>query len=317
MALDQLQATCNHTPMGHQFYHVLCPTQSLTKRATIVAFGCLLLIGLLFTAYSTISKYLSTPPSPKKSSNPEIDEQATLDSAKNQPVSQPEINEQAKRSKVDHLKSMEFVGKLMSSKTYNTFQPVNREIATLATSYFDHIATFKTALKAYQNNHPWDQEEVLQAADLLMQTAYKVSCLTLEDLKPFTETLIEYGHHERTYAQALTKQDSYQIHTSYYCTNVYHWIRAGIFWDGNEVRYPTVSEAYAHRFYKEGTRENSWNALYNDYCDQLRVYVNEEDLRKADERLANWTVKDTESKIFIGVPDKQPGHGKAFLDGIL
>jgi len=308
MSLDSMQAACNHTPMGHLFYHVLCPTQSLTKRATIVAFGCLLLVGGLFAAYSAISKYLSTPPSPKKPSNPEIDEQATLDNSKNESVSQPEI--------VDNLKPMEFVGKLMNSKHYNTFQPVNCEIATLATSYFDHIATFKTALKAHQIN-PWDQEDVLQAADALIKIAYKISCLTLEDLKPFTETLIKYGHNERTYAQALTQQDSYQIHTSYYCTNVYHWIRAGILWDGNEVRYPTVSEAYAHRFYKKETRENSWNAMYNDYCDRLRSYVNEEDLKKADERLANWTVKDTESKTFKGVPDKQPGHQYAFLDGIL
>jgi hypothetical protein len=71
MSLDPMQVACTHSTMGHVFYHVLCPTQSLTTRVTKCGFVGLLLIGAVFATYSAISKYFSTPSIPK---DPEIDQ---------------------------------------------------------------------------------------------------------------------------------------------------------------------------------------------------------------------------------------------------
>lgn len=93
MSSNPLQATCTHTTMGHLFYHVLCPTQSLTARVTTVVGGGLLLIGALFAAYSLISRYISTPSAKSLAHQPidlsvidalglDLDEEATVDASK-------------------------------------------------------------------------------------------------------------------------------------------------------------------------------------------------------------------------------------------
>src|SRR5579872_4997046 len=70
----QVQDACSHTTIGHMFYHVLCPNQSLTTRVTHVVFGCLLLVGGIFAIYSFITNRSSTPASPK---TPEVEKQAS------------------------------------------------------------------------------------------------------------------------------------------------------------------------------------------------------------------------------------------------
>ncbi len=95
MSSNPLRAACTHTTMGHLFYHVLCPTQSLITRVTTVVGGCLLLIGGLFTAYSRISRYISTstPAAKSLAHQPidlsvidtlglDLDEEATVDASK-------------------------------------------------------------------------------------------------------------------------------------------------------------------------------------------------------------------------------------------
>jgi hypothetical protein len=300
MSSSPVQAACNHTKMGHMFYHVLCPAQSLTKRATTVAFGCLLLVGVLFAAYSAISKYFFTPATKLAETYPDPD---------------PEIGKTARQFTLDSLTNypdttaLQFVNRGFDASQMN--QPVNPQIAVLANLYWDiHYEAFVEVMKHHQNN-PWDQEEVLQAADALMKVAYTIGCLTLEDLKPFTERLKGKGD-ERTYAKALVLQDSYQYRTFYYCTNAYHWIRGGIAWDGKQLEFPggpmgpmlPIPDTFAQLFYQEGTKQHSWNQLYNDYCNRVRSYVKEGDLE--DKRHVNWTVKDTGIKTFDRTPDTQP-----------
>jgi hypothetical protein len=201
-------------------------------------------------------------------------------------------------------------------------QPIDTRIPHIANFHWTvHYKAFEEALKRHQDNNPWEQEEVLQAADTLMKSAYTVSCLTLEDLKPFIDTngtkTIEYGDIAMPYVAALTAQNSYQYRTFYYCTDAYHWIRGAIVYghtyqgDGLDYANGPTPETHAHPFYNEGTIQNSWNQLYNDYCDRVRSYVKEEDLRKkrwegGDQRHANWTRKDTEVKTFYHTPDTQP-----------
>jgi len=310
MSLDPMQATSTHSTMSHMFYNVLCPTQSLTKRVTIVVGGGLLLIGGLYTAYSIISKYFVTSSSPKLPSYPEI----------------PEVGKQAILATIDRLKDNPNIKPHRFEAGYcgdRTHQPVNAQIAHLTPLYFADFKALEEALKRHQNN-PWEQEEVLQAADALMKTAYTIGCLTLQDLHPFTERLkggfierLKGGGKERTYADALRIQDSYPYQAFFCCTRAYHWIRGGLVWDDKKQRldHPTVyidskpifvTETYAQRFYEEGTKQHSWNQLYNDYCDRVRSYVKEEDLWIADERHVKWTRKDTGIETFFHTPDTLP-----------
>lgn len=146
-----------------------------------------------------------------------------------------------------------------------------------------------------------------------MKISYAISNLTLDDLKSFTEARASQGDN-RTYAKALTVQDSYQYRTFYYCTNAYHWLRGEIVWSTDpwnqdeEGLFPpqTISEGHAKAFYQQGTIQNSWNELYNNYCDRIRLYVNEKELRSADNRHFTWTKKDTGIQSFSSVPDTQP-----------
>lgn len=197
------------------------------------------------------------------------------------------------------------------SGSSKTNQPVNQEIALLTTLYWDvYFAAFEQEVKKHAE--PWSQPTVIQAADDLMKIGYAISCLTLEDLPAFTESLNSKGI-KRTYAEALTIQDSYQYRTYYYCTNAYHWIRGGIAWskgpwsDEEGLFQPQATpKAHAEPFYREGTEQSGWRALYNDYCDRVRSYVKEADLKKADNRHFTWTKKDEGEKSFFHIPDTQP-----------
>jgi hypothetical protein len=288
------------------FYHVLCPNQLLAKRVTNVVCGCLLLIGVLFAAYSAITKYFSTSPA-ITAKNVDVDYTAHEKLYEHYSG----IGKSAIEFAIDSLKGnpdttpLKFTaGWLDASETH---QPVNTQIAFLANLYLVvHVEAFEEAIKRHQNNDPWKQEEVLQAADALMKVAYTISSLTLEDLKPFTERLKD-GENKRTYAESLTRQDSYQYRTFYDCTRAYHWIRGGIVWYGEKFGYlKPISEAHAQLFYEEGTIQHSWNQLYNDYCDRVRSYVKEEDLKMADQRHVHWTIKDTGAETFDSIPGTRP-----------
>lgn len=192
-----------------------------------------------------------------------------------------------------------------------TNQPVNQEIALLTALYWD---VYFKALEQEVKKHaePWSQPAVIQAADDLMKIGYAISCLTLEDLPKFIEFLDSKGV-KRTYAEALTIQDSYQYRTYYNCTQTYHWIRGGIAWrksEGNDEEglfHPReVPKAHADRFYQEGTVQSGWRVLYNDYCDRVRLYVKEDELRGADNRHITWTKKDEGEKTFRQIPDTLP-----------
>lgn len=192
-----------------------------------------------------------------------------------------------------------------------TNQPINQEIALMTTLYWDvYFAAFEQEVKKHAD--PWSQPKVIQAADDLIKIGYAISCLTLEDLPGFTQALESKGT-KRTYAEALTIQDSYQYRTYYYCTNAYHWIRGGIAWskskwsDKEGLFQPRETpKTHADNFYQQGTIQSGWRALYNDYCDRVRLYVKEADLQEADNRHFTWTKKDEGGKTFSHTPDTQP-----------
>lgn len=199
-----------------------------------------------------------------------------------------------------------------------TNQPINQEIALLINLYWDvSFKALEEATKAHGDN-PWAHQNVIQAADELIKIGYAITCLTLEDLPEFTQALESKGT-KRTYAKALTTQDSYQYRTYYSCTRAYHWVRGAATWvedkydeeNGGYLGHPKkASKAHADLFYQEGTIQCGWRQLYNDHCDRIRSYVKESDLQQADNRHFTWTQKDEDTffkgRTFSDGPDSLP-----------
>ncbi len=184
--------------------------------------------------------------------------------------------------------------------------PVNPEISLLISLYWDkYREKFSEAIKANPID-TWNQKAVLDAADRLMKIAYAISVLTLEDLPRF---IVQKSF--CTYARALTRQDSYQYRTFFYVTQVYHYLRSALNsqQSGDDVKYvypEQIPTEHAQQFYKPGTIQNTWNLLYNDYCNRVRMYVSESNLRLADTRHVSWTRKDTGEASFRPIPDTLP-----------
>jgi hypothetical protein len=229
---------------------------------------------------------------------------------------QPAVCEQAMefaKSQLDKHKDIKpFVFSNFWTGPEGTDQPVNQDIPLLTAIYRRFYCEFEQELKKYKDNNPWSQPSVIQAASSLMKISYAISRLTLEDLPAFTRRIEESKEKKLTYAEALTKQDSYQYRTYYYCTRAYHWIRGELTWKKEEDEPETlfhpheISKEHAALFYQGGTVQLEWRMLYNDYCERVRGIVDEESLKKADNRHFNWIRKDEGVKTFYHTPDTFP-----------
>jgi len=192
-------------------------------------------------------------------------------------------------------------------------QPTNVEInQSMYLLWHTLYPKLKSAMQKYASTEkPWEQAEVITAADACMKVAYSVSCLTLEDLKPFTEKEPMKGANS-SYYTSLTRQDAYLYRTFFTLSIIYHTIRGEYVWDkaDEELMDPDrdqgISESYAKLFYTSGQVQHKWNQLYNDYCDRVYMYVEKEKLFKADSRFVTWTRKDMGTDTFRGWPGNLP-----------
>lgn len=307
---------CSHS--NHLFAHPLCEGQTLLRRIANVAFH-ILTLGIPLAIYHIVSCCF-----PRTASVPENTnlQETGINSILQSQIYSPEGREALTFAKEELKKHPEISPEKFSAGwkgPANTHQPVNQEIALLTTLFWDtYYPAFEEAVKQHKEN-PWTHKEVIDKADVLMKIGYAIGILTLEDLPAFTQNLNAKGE-KRTYAEALTKQDSYQYRTFYYCTNVYHWIRGAITWckhplnDDMGLFYPESEESeqdsipadHANSFYQIYTIQSFWKILYNDYCDVVRQYVDKKELHAADNRHVNWTQKDTGSHTFSRRPDTQP-----------
>lgn len=198
-------------------------------------------------------------------------------------------------------------------------QAINPDISLLATYWETLQERLGEKLKKHIES-PWSNPEVLAVADEFMKIGFVVSALTLEDLKPFIYKMRQAGEN-RTDAMALRIQDSYQYRTFFMCTLAYHWIRGELAYRQNEQTVNTttrIPETHAAPFYSKGTIQNSWNMLYNEYCNRVRMYVVEAELHNADTRHHAWTRLDEhlvttkpdgtliQGYTFYAVPDTLP-----------
>lgn len=297
-------SNCNHSV--HLFDNPLCENQSLLVKIANVVFH-VLTFGIPLAIYHVFSCCFCRTSVPQHSED--LQEISVNSILQNQLVQ--ETLEFARRT----LEESSAIATQFSagwSGPSETNQPINQDIARLTTLYLNANKNFTNVLKQNKED-PWSTPEVINAADELMKISFSIGVLTLEDLQPFTENLASKGEN-RSYAKALTEQDSYQYRTFYYCTTVYHMLRGAIAWGASprdpqkeSLIYPRpIPTTHSNLFYQNGTIQNSWNVLYNQYCDLIRQYVTEEELRSSDSRHANWTQKDIDASSFQARPDSRP-----------
>jgi hypothetical protein len=213
----------------------------------------------------------------------------------------------------DELKKHSNLSPTLFPKKY---QPVNAEINNLHSLYNDYYSNFLKELKTNYlqdtNNNPWDHEIILDAADKYLKIAYAISCLTLEDLPAFTDNIPKTMNVNITYEFALVDQNSYQYRSFFYCSQIYHQIRGGI--DYKQMILMNfegdIPKEHANKFYQFGTRQNKWNAIYNNYCARIRQFVTDTNLKKQDSRHFKWTQQDqllsSGEMTFKRTPDTLP-----------
>lgn len=153
----------------------------------------------------------------------------------------------------------------------------------------------------------WKSEKVMAAADELMQLAYTISCLTLEDLNTFTEELKKLNH-PRGVAEALTRQDSYPYRAYFFFTSFYHLVRGGVGSFNGNLICPSLAagasydipQFHSALFFEEGTVQSRWRDLYNDFCYRVGKFVDLKALKEIDDRFTKWIQPDmTQDKFNI------------------
>lgn len=302
--------TCTHSAFSHLFSNVFCPRQATSLKITKAVLGLFVVLGVAWKTYSYLCSDLSGRTSTRlPPADHSLKGQEALTYARHLLAQYPDI--QSARLKQE---------------------PVNEEISKLVTLLWD--VCWKEFEEAHKTNkvQPWAQRTVREAADNCMKVAYAISCLTLEDLQAFNErnkndsprvnaeSLKRVGAQctsdEASFIDALTRQDSYQYRTYFYCTQMYHSLRGGIAWSappwndqkpaGLYLPKDPVDSTHFQDYYTQGTLQNSWNQLYNEFCDHVEMYVPLEALKKGDKRFFTWIKKDTGPQSFKAVPDTLP-----------
>ena len=298
---------CNHS--NHLFAHPLCDEQSLLKRIANVAFH-ILTLGIPLAFYHVIKCCFS-----KRSSHEFTNIQGSgIASVSENNYIKPysSLGRETLEFARQQLKNAKGLSEIKFTHP-KAYQPINKNISLLASLASKLWDKFENALKRHKENS-WSHPEVIQAADEYMKIEYAISSLTLDDLEPFTQKLASKGV-SMNYVKALTSYDSYQLFTFFYCSRAYHMIRGAVTWGKTpwskkeEVNYvKEIPTEHVKSFYELGTIQNKWNALYNEFCDRVKLYVDENELKKADSRHFNWIKKDTGDNKFYHTPDTLPAH---------
>jgi len=168
-------------------------------------------------------------------------------------------------------------------------QPVNQEIANLYSLYKIYAAKIKQQLKECHSKKlsPWEQKDVRYALNGAMKICYAISCLCLEDLAAFTQELAKKSDY-RTYAQVLMSEDCYLRQTFTLLYNEFTSLHCGTFWEEHDwtetsriIEKFKNDSSYRAAFYQNGTDQNNWRLLSNDFCDRLSLYTSQEALFNA------------------------------------
>ena len=162
-----------------------------------------------------------------------------------------------------------------------TFQSVNQEIALLVTLYREvYLQNFESICVQYAN-HPLEEPKVIQAAGELIKIAYTINCLALENLE---DSKASSALLEMMSTQSNSEQTGKET-ASYLNTAI------KIF----PFAFHRVLNLEVDKFKKELHPQNHTPKsvlmlplkiiqptsieLYNDYCERIRLYMTEDEIR--------------------------------------
>jgi len=134
---------------------------------------------------------------------------------------------------------------------FKTNGPHNEKVFLLREYYKIHCKKeLERALKRHQNNDPWGQKEVLDAADKCMKIAYAIGYYALKDVGTFSQYL---GNNRRS-AEGLEKSYFKRLDE---CPLIYKFIRINLIRAGHELTYghPIINP--------------HWTILFNDLTKRL------------------------------------------------
>ncbi|MDN3507568.1 MAG: hypothetical protein P0S94_01455 [Simkaniaceae bacterium] len=204
--------------------------------------------------------------------------------------------------------------------TYLDNQPVNTEIAFLTGLYYN-VAQKKLweVVKQHKEGNLLDYQDVKEAADDMMKIAFAIGCLSLDDAHSVQKAIQRNGEN-RSFVGTMVTQDSYLYRTFFFMPNAYQgvvrpgleWSEEGAYQDAGVYPCHPIPDEYAKEFYKEGTMQAGWRALYNEFCARIEMYVTRVDLQNGqagswgDQRFTNWTEKDKSQDTFRICCDTQP-----------
>lgn len=166
-----------------------------------------------------------------------------------------------------------------SGEYYPDHNPGLKLIAYKQTEFDKYLIT---ELKAYKE--AWPRKGTLEAADKVMKMSYYAAIKVLEDLPHF----LKKEGKQKTAQDVFRDVGNYQYKAFEHFTFMYHAMRAGMHWEKIKVKM-TISkvsteeefECWKHDksaevaadFYKDGTVQNLWRTLYNNYCDRFAPYA--------------------------------------------
>jgi hypothetical protein len=166
-----------------------------------------------------------------------------------------------------------------------------------------------TELKAYKE--AWARKGTVEAADKVMKMSYYAAIKVLEDLPHF----LKKEGKQKTAQDVFSDVGNYQYKAFEHFTFMYHAMRTGMHWEKIKVKMTISRESteeefecwkhnksaeVAEEFYKEGTVQNLWRTLYNDYCDRFATYA-------AVVNNPNRVMKDTDAATFVPNPQFHAG----------
>lgn len=152
--------------------------------------------------------------------------------------------------------------------------------------------------------HTWEQEEVLSAVDSLMKISMAIYSMTLEDSK------------DSSLEQAMMGLGYYQHRTLYYVWDIYSLVKLGVIWNANQSKMclPVsfqnivldkttlydkgmsydVDSRYNMKSLSccnpEGLYQQKWKQWYNSYAEDIRFRLNKQEI--VDLRLPSVDVED-------------------------
>ncbi len=142
---------------------------------------------------------------------------------------------------------------------HSIFNP-NAELARVLTLFELGKIKYFHVLIEQQADDPWNNGEVIDAAEGLLSVALVVSFLALEELETISKTADPkiFEAHARSHS---------------HLQQVYIAIRKG--W--RQLEAPSVEEplptGYSEKFYQAGTVQNVWNSLNQEYCQRCKTII--------------------------------------------